>query len=94
MHAFYFCINILFSKFVVFFPLYRLDSGLEILDKLRRRSTTERSTPHDSLEMVKVIYNSLKQRDCILHDQASSGHLKYVIFFGFATIPCLLSFYI
>ncbi|KAK3918162.1 Inhibitor of nuclear factor kappa-B kinase subunit alpha [Frankliniella fusca] len=56
-----------------------LEKGLELLDKLRRRPTAERSAPQDSLDMVKVLYNFLKQRDRLLHDQTLNTHLKQLI---------------
>ncbi|KAE8751046.1 inhibitor of nuclear factor kappa-B kinase [Frankliniella occidentalis] len=56
-----------------------LEKGLDILDRLRRRPTAERSSPQDSLDMVKVLYNFLKQRDCLLHDQTLNSHLKQLI---------------
>lgn len=55
------------------------ENGLDLLDKLRRRPTSERSSSRESLDMVKVLYNFLKQRDCLLHNQAMNTHLKQLI---------------
>lgn len=54
----------------------RLESGLELLDRLRKRPVSERSTLLDSKEMARVVYHFLKQRDVLLHDQAQTNHLK------------------
>ncbi|XP_034238472.1 inhibitor of nuclear factor kappa-B kinase subunit alpha [Thrips palmi] len=56
-----------------------LETGLGLLDRLRKRPASERSSLIDSKEMARVVYHFLKQRDVLLHDQEQTTHLKQLI---------------
>lgn len=55
------------------------DAGLKCYDQLRRRPREARSQRTDSIEMVKVVYNCLKQRDILLRDKDFNFHLQQVV---------------
>ncbi|XP_066991202.2 inhibitor of nuclear factor kappa-B kinase subunit alpha [Anabrus simplex] len=54
------------------------EAGLRCYDQLRRRPREVRSQKMDSIEMVKVVYNCLKQRDILLRDTEFNSHLQQV----------------
>lgn len=56
-----------------------LETGLNLLDRLRRRPASERSALLDSKDMARVVYHFLKQRDVLLHDQDQTNHLKQLM---------------
>ncbi|PSN57920.1 hypothetical protein C0J52_00233 [Blattella germanica] len=52
------------------------EAGLKCYDNLRRRSKEVRQQRMDSVDMVKVVYNCLKQRDRLLRDEEFHSHIK------------------
>ncbi|GLH08496.1 Serine/threonine-protein kinase tricorner [Gryllus bimaculatus] len=56
-----------------------MEAGLKCYDQLRRRPREARSQRSDSIEMVKVVYNCLKQRDILLRDKEFNIHLQQVV---------------
>lgn len=56
-----------------------LEAGIKCYEHLRRRPRETRSQKSDSIDMVKVIYNCLKQRDILLRDKEFNFHLQQMI---------------
>ena len=62
--------------FSILLLMCRFEAGLKCYDGLRKRPKETRQQRLDSVEMVKVVYNCLKQRDKLLREQEFNNHLK------------------
>ncbi|CAB3364272.1 Hypothetical predicted protein [Cloeon dipterum] len=55
------------------------EAGQNCYEALRRRNKEQRKVPQNNSEMARVVYNCLKHRDKLLHDQPFSDHLKQLM---------------
>jgi hypothetical protein len=55
---------------------FSAEAGHNCYEALKRRNKDQRKVPQNNSEMARVVYNCLKHRDKLLHDEPFSDHLK------------------